>query len=226
MANGHTRAAAFPTPWQSATVRRLLVRAESLARPMRVGPAEPNEPNEGGTLGQELIEHALDEKTRHAVASDLQGALVDLVAMTLTAKQAHWVVVGPQFRSVHLKLDELVETTRNAADEIAERAAAMGRVPDGTPVTIAREADGFTLPDGFLEDRIVLTSIVNHLTAVTKRMRMRIERIDELDTLSSDLLTGITRELEKHAWMLQAAQYKTSGATRQAANTDETTIHA
>lgn len=177
-------------------------------------------------MGQELIEHALDEKSRHAIAADLQGALVDLVSMSLTAKQAHWVVVGPQFRGVHLELDELVATTRTAADEVAERASALGRVPDGMPATIARNSEGFSLPDGFLEDHVILTSIANQLRDVTKRMRLRIERVDELDPLSSDLLMGITRDLEKHAWMIQAARYR--GARRGAERITGmgTTVHA
>ncbi len=176
-------------------------------------------------MAQELIAHALDEKTRHAVAGELQASLVDLVAMSLVAKQAHWVVVGPQFRAVHLKLDELVETTRAAADQVAERTAALGLVPSGMPLTIAQNAEGFAFPNGFVEDQVALTSITHHLLDVTKRMRLRIERVDPLDPLTSDLLMGISRDLEKHAWMMQAANYRTTDRTTRTVTTAKT-VHA
>ena len=50
---------------------------------------------------------------------------------SLVAKQVHWNVVGPRFRSVHLQLDEVVDTARQHADTVAERASAIGVSPDG-----------------------------------------------------------------------------------------------
>jgi starvation-inducible DNA-binding protein len=224
MANGHTARRNPARPWQSATAWGGQ-RASAIGTVAASSHGESNE-RKGETLGQELIEHTLDEKTRHAIAADLQGALVDLVAMSLTAKQAHWVVVGPQFRSVHLELDELVETTRAAADDVAERASALGRVPNGMPATIARSSEGFALPEGFLEDRVILASIANQITDSAKRMRLRIERIDALDPLSGDLLMGITRDLEKHAWMIQAAQYRGARRGTERITGTNTTVHA
>ena len=39
-------------------------------------------------------------------AESLQATLVELIDLSLQAKQAHWNVVGPAFRGVHLFLDE------------------------------------------------------------------------------------------------------------------------
>ena len=41
------------------------------------------------------------------VAKALQATLVELIDLALVGKQAHWSVVGPQFRSIHLELDEI-----------------------------------------------------------------------------------------------------------------------
>jgi starvation-inducible DNA-binding protein len=42
------------------------------------------------------------------LAGDLQQVLVDLTALHLQAKQAHWNAVGRNFRDLHLQLDEIV----------------------------------------------------------------------------------------------------------------------
>ena len=73
----------------------------------------------------------------HHVGDALQGALVDLVDLALVAKQVHWNVVGPRFRSVHLQLDEVVTSARTHSDVVAERASALGVTPDGRAATVA-----------------------------------------------------------------------------------------
>ncbi|MDT7705632.1 MAG: starvation-inducible DNA-binding protein, partial [Pseudonocardiales bacterium] len=66
-----------------------------------------------------------------ALAGDLQRVLVDLIALHLQGKQAHWNVVGRNFRDLHLQLDEIVDAAREFADTIAERMRALNAVPDG-----------------------------------------------------------------------------------------------
>ena len=46
-------------------------------------------------------------EAQEAVTNALQESLVDLIDLSLVAKQAHWSVVGPRFRSIHLALDEV-----------------------------------------------------------------------------------------------------------------------
>src|SRR4051812_25448596 len=50
---------------------------------------------------------------RQTVAAALDVTLLDFINLALLAKQAHWNVAGPMFRSLHLLLDELVELARN-----------------------------------------------------------------------------------------------------------------
>ena len=65
------------------------------------------------------------------VAAALQQALVDLTDLSLQGKQAHWNIEGPGFRSLHLHLDEIIDEVRLAADDVAERMAAIEVAPDG-----------------------------------------------------------------------------------------------
>ena len=61
----------------------------------------------------------------------LEATLQELVDLALIGKQLHWAVVGPLFRPLHLHLDELVDSWRALGDTVAERAVALGHVPDG-----------------------------------------------------------------------------------------------
>ncbi len=78
-----------------------------------------------------VVKSTLSESDLKVVGAALQGALVDLVDLSLVAKQVHWNVVGPRFRSVHLQLDDVVVTARQHSDTVAERASAVGVNPDG-----------------------------------------------------------------------------------------------
>jgi len=63
----------------------------------------------------------LDEAAKTATAAALNRVLADLIDLTLVGKQAHWTLVGPRFRTLHLQLDELVDAVRVHADDVAER---------------------------------------------------------------------------------------------------------
>lgn len=82
------------------------------------------------------------DQVRPFVAPDslprnLQKVLVDLIELHLQGKQAHWNVVGTNFRDLHLQLDSIVDTAREASDTIAERMRALDAVPDGRSDTVA-----------------------------------------------------------------------------------------
>src|ERR1700712_1921125 len=70
------------------------------------------------------------------LAADLQRVLVDLVELHLQGKQAHWNVIGSNFRDLHLQLDELVDAAREASDTIAERMRALDAIADGRSDTV------------------------------------------------------------------------------------------
>ena len=81
----------------------------------------------------------LGSHQREEVGQQLQATLVELVDLSLLGKQLHWTVVGPLFRPLHLHLDEMVETWRALSDTVAERAVAIGFIPDGQSATIASD---------------------------------------------------------------------------------------
>src|SRR3954466_11556118 len=78
------------------------------------------------------------------LGANLQRVLVDLVELHLQGKQAHWNVVGTNFRDLHLQLDELVDFAHEGSDTVAERMRALDSVPDGRSDTVAA---GTSLPE-------------------------------------------------------------------------------
>ena len=151
-----------------------------------------------------VVKSPLSESDLKLVGDVLQGALVDLVDLSLVAKQVHWNVVGPRFRSVHLQLDEVVSTARKHSDTVAERAAAVGVNPDGRSATVARTTAIDTVREGWIKDVDAVQALVDALGVVIDRMRSRIEATAEPDPVTQDILITLTGDLEKHAWMFQA----------------------
>ncbi|MFE1337173.1 Dps family protein [Streptomyces sp. NPDC058733] len=154
-----------------------------------------------------VVKSTLPDGARRITGEALQETLVDLLGLSLVAKQAHWNVVGPRFRSIHLQLDEVVSAVRGFADTVAERAAALGVTPDGRPETVAA-AYGLPGPkEGWLRDTEVVELMVRSLEEAVGRLRKRIDATDEPDPVTQDLLIGITAELEKQRWMFEAENW-------------------
>ena len=138
------------------------------------------------------------------LGDDLQQVLVDLIGLQLQAKQAHWNVVGHNFRDLHLQLDEITDAARDAADTIAERMRAMGKVADGRAPTVAGTAGLTPLPAGELGTSTVVDLITDSMRTVVAGIRRVHDEVDREDPSTSDLLHGIVVELEKQSWMLSA----------------------
>jgi starvation-inducible DNA-binding protein len=150
------------------------------------------------------IKSPLDESARGVVGKALQGALIDLIDLSLQAKQAHWNLVGPHFRSIHLQLDDVVASARLHSDTVAERAVALGVNPDGRARTVAESSEIAPLDAGYLQDDKVIAAFIERLGSMVGRMRERVEATEQPDPVTQDLIIGVTADLEKHYWMFQA----------------------
>ncbi|MFE7750244.1 Dps family protein [Streptomyces sp. NPDC057428] len=151
-----------------------------------------------------IIRSSLSPEDRRVTGDALQGTLVDLLDLSLLAKQAHWNLYGPRFRSIHQQLDEVVATARDYADQVAERAAALGISPDGLAATIAETSGLPAFPPGCVPDTDAVRALVAAFSTLIARMRVRIEGTGASDAVSQDLLIGLTGAMEKQHWMFQA----------------------
>ncbi|MHA6795631.1 Dps family protein [Pseudonocardia bannensis] len=162
----------------------------------------------------EPISSTLDNEARNTTGAALQATLVDLLDLSLEAKQAHWNLVGRQFHDVHQHLDELVGVARQYSDQVAERAAAIGVPPDGRPTTIAEQSGIPRMDEGWVKDRDVIGQIAESLDVAVRRIRPRIQETEKSDLVTQDLFIEITGQLEEARWMwqAQAAGYASDGS--------------
>lgn len=144
---------------------------------------------------------------QHEQATNLlQANLCTLIDLALDLKQAHWNVVGPNFRSIHLQLDEIILTVRDATDAIAERIVTVGKAPDGRASSVAADSALEGFPDGFHSVSEMVGAVADRLKSSIDQIRESIEQMGPIDPISEDLLIGISSQLEKHLWMVQAQE--------------------
>jgi starvation-inducible DNA-binding protein len=141
---------------------------------------------------------------RAAVAHELEATLRELVDLALVGKQLHWSVVGRMFRPLHLHLDELVDEWRELADAVAERAVALGYVPDGQARAVAASAQLPPVVAEALDDQVVVATMTSRIAHVSESTRERMDRLGDLDVASQDVVVDVVRALEEHQWMLRA----------------------
>lgn len=154
------------------------------------------------------------EKTTHtarppftaseSLASHLQQLSVDLIDLHLVGKQAHWNVVGLNFRDLHLALDEVVDAAREFSDQVAERMRAVYVTPDGRAGTVAGQSSLPEFPTGELNTAHVVDLITASLYAVTGTARRIHGDVDAEDPTTADILHAIIERLEQLAWMIDS----------------------
>src|SRR6476469_7998040 len=133
------------------------------------------------------IPSPLEDKARDITGAALQATLVDLVDLSLVAKQAHWNLVGRQFHDVHLHLDELVDTARKYTDDVAERMAAIGVPPDGRAPTVAEKSAVPAFDAGWGSDRDVIAKIFEAVDGVVRCFFNGPAATEKSDLVTQDL---------------------------------------
>jgi starvation-inducible DNA-binding protein len=147
-------------------------------------------------------------KASPELAADLQRVLVDVIELHLQGKQAHWNVVGANFRDLHLQLDELVDAAREASDKVAERLRALDAIPDGRSDTIAATTTLPQFPAGEQNTGDVVDLITTRVYAAVDTIRSVHGAVDNEDPTTSDLLHEVIDSLEKLAWMIKSENHK------------------
>ncbi|RYG67434.1 DNA starvation/stationary phase protection protein, partial [bacterium] len=153
-------------------------------------------PSPTGTLPQQRFVPVFSPEDREALQTTLQSALYDMVHLQLVTKQAHWNVVGPNFRSVHLFLDEVWEFVQESTDKAAERLNALGMSPDGQGPEVVANTRVKPIASGFHRDLETIELMCERLHTTSQDLRAGLEPIEDVDTVTADLLHGIIEGLE------------------------------
>lgn len=142
------------------------------------------------------------------LAEALQRVLVDLIELHLQGKQAHWNVVGTNFRDLHLQLDEVVDFAREASDTVAERLRALDAVPDGRSDTVAATTSLPEFPAYEHSTGDVVDLITARIYAAVSTIRTVHDTVDTEDPSTADILHQLIDGLEKQAWLLKSENRK------------------
>ena len=79
---------------------------------------------------------SIDPDVTSGVAQFLAPVVIDLQALAVDGKQAHWHVRGSNFQGVHELLDMVVAHAQDYADTAAERVVALGLPIDARIATL------------------------------------------------------------------------------------------
>jgi starvation-inducible DNA-binding protein len=142
--------------------------------------------------------------TAERVTALLQDRLNSLNDLALTLKHVHWNVTGTNFIAVHTMLDPQVDAVRAMADETAERIAALGGSPVGTPGALVAQRDWDDYSIGRADAIAHLGALDVVYSGIIEAHRAAIDTTDELDLVTQDMLIGQARQLEQYQWFVRA----------------------
>lgn len=152
----------------------------------------------------------LPEGSRREAVQLLNQRLADAIDLQAQCKQAHWNVRGPTFIALHKLFDEIHGAVGEYVDLIAERIVQLGGVAEGTVGAVVGRSSLVDYP-------LTLTTGAEHVAALSDALglfgrsaRMGIEEMNELeDAASADILTEISRGVDKWLWFVEAHQQAT-----------------
>ncbi|MEU1605768.1 Dps family protein [Micromonospora matsumotoense] len=134
----------------------------------------------------------------------LQDRLNALNDLALTLKHVHWNVVGPHFIAVHTMLDPQVDSVRVMVDDVAERIAALGGSPVGTPGALVRQRDWDDYAIGRADTHAHLAALNIVYGGVIEAHRAAICETEKADPVTQDMLITQAGYLEQFHWFVRA----------------------
>jgi starvation-inducible DNA-binding protein len=137
-------------------------------------------------------------------ARALQSTLVELQALQLQTRQAHWNVSGTLYWPLHEMLDAHYTAIAAMGDVVAERLVAVGSPADGRPQAIIDGADLEEIAGGFVDDAWCLQFFSRQYASVSSRLLERITEIEESDPTSANLLQEVQQLIDKNQWQMRA----------------------
>jgi starvation-inducible DNA-binding protein len=147
----------------------------------------------------------LGENVRNEMCDLLNRCLASTIDAAAQIKQAHWNVKGPSFIALHELFDSLRTNMDDRADLIGERIAQLGGIAHATVQIIAKETGLKAYPLEILAGSDHVDNLARSFAGLADQTRKGIEAAATAgDQVTSDILTEVTRGLDKDAWFLEA----------------------
>ena len=149
----------------------------------------------------------LPESIRLEVIPLLNQRLAECIDLQTQCKQAHWNVKGPSFIGLHKLFDEVYEAVEGYVDSIAERIVQLGGIAEGTVGAVEGRSALIDYPLTLATGAEHVAALSDALSGFARAARVGIEEMQELkDADSADLLTEISRGVDKWLWFVEAHQ--------------------
>lgn len=164
------------------------------------------EPNVGGLIPTNSHNNdlaiPLNPEHRASLAASLDARLVHTRRLHEMTRIAHWNLRGPWFASRHALFDDLSAHLLAHADQLAERAGALGR-PAHPGLDIPQI---FTpLPTGFLRGEDAIRGLALNYVAHSRALRRSLTLAEQAgDPPTVDLLTRVLDQVETDLWFLRS----------------------
>jgi starvation-inducible DNA-binding protein len=139
-----------------------------------------------------------------AAAQFLSPVVIELQALAVNGKQAHWHVRGANFIGVHELLDVIVDHAQDYADTAAERVVALGLPIDARIATVAAKTTAPELKAGFQKSDAVIAQVIAQIDVALTVVNKAVKELGEIDASSQDVAIEIARGLDKDRWFLFA----------------------
>jgi len=147
----------------------------------------------------------LEDNARKTTISELQACMTDGLSLSMSLKQAHWNLKGPNFIAVHELLDGVKTRLDPNIDDMAERIQQLDGTAVGTVEEVARATRLEPYPTNLTSVEDHLREVANRLRAYGERVRTAIDTVDEAgDADSADILTAASRQADKDLWFIEA----------------------
>lgn len=142
---------------------------------------------------------------RKAMIETLNARLADLSDLKMAIKHAHWNVKGSHFIGLHLLFDKFAAELDPHIDTVAERITTLGGTANGTIAQAAAATSQTAFPTDVFDGMAMVKALAHAYAEAGKKVRAGIDETDEAgDADSADLLTGLSRDLDKSLWFLEA----------------------
>ena len=157
----------------------------------------------------------LESNARTVAIEVLNKRLADGLDLALITKQAHWNLKGPQFIGIHLMLDGFRTEQDDLNDKMAERITALGGTAFGTTQTITAGSQLAAYPTDIYRIADHLAALIDRYSVFANSVRENIDETDEAgDPDTADLLTEVSRAIDKQLWFLEAHVQEPTGPIR------------
>ncbi|MFT5292108.1 MAG: starvation-inducible DNA-binding protein [Planctomycetota bacterium] len=169
---------------------------------------EPETSNHMNTEMQVLSFSTLNDlsyEARTLAVDVLNARLADLVVLHSLAKQMHWNVKGVHFRQLHELYDDAAGSLLEAIDMVAERVVQLGGVAEGSAARAIKTSDLHDIALEVTASIDTARALASRWSEVALGVRASIGALAESgDEGSLDLLTEVSRLLDKYLWFIEA----------------------